>query len=123
MAFFRTERFLADKEIFLCILGISWFWLVGATILSQVAPFVKLFLHAQAEVVTLLLTMFSIGIGIGSLLSNRLLRGRIQMTYVPIAALAITLFGIDLFFVTHHAVGGTGTLLRIRREINESGRR
>jgi acyl-[acyl-carrier-protein]-phospholipid O-acyltransferase/long-chain-fatty-acid--[acyl-carrier-protein] ligase len=103
----------ADKEMFLCILGIAWFWLVGATVLSQVAPFVKIFLHAQAAVVTLLLTMFSIGIGIGSLLSNRLLRGHIQMTYVPAAALAISVFGADLFFASHHAGGGTGALMSL----------
>jgi acyl-[acyl-carrier-protein]-phospholipid O-acyltransferase/long-chain-fatty-acid--[acyl-carrier-protein] ligase len=102
----------ADKNIFLCILGISWFWLVGATLLAQVAPFVKNFLHAQAPVVTLLLTVFSVGIGTGALLSNRLLRGRIQMTYVPLAALAISIFGIDLFFATRHA-GGGATLLSL----------
>jgi acyl-[acyl-carrier-protein]-phospholipid O-acyltransferase/long-chain-fatty-acid--[acyl-carrier-protein] ligase len=94
-----------DKEIFLCILAISWFWLVGATFLSQVAPFVKIFLHAEARVVTLLLTMFSIGIGVGSLLSNKLLRGRIALTHVPAAALAISVFGTDLFFASHNAAG------------------
>jgi acyl-[acyl-carrier-protein]-phospholipid O-acyltransferase/long-chain-fatty-acid--[acyl-carrier-protein] ligase len=102
-----------DKNIYLCILGISWFWLVGATFLAQVAPFVKTFLHAEARVVTVLLTMFSIGIGAGSLLSNRLLRGQIQVTYVPVAALAISVFGIDLFFASHHAAGHSAALLTV----------
>jgi len=97
----------SDRPVFICILGISWFWLVGATLLSQVAPFVRNFLHAGPPVVTLLLTMFSIGIGAGALLSNRLLRGRILMTYVPLAAFAISAFGIDLFFATRHAGGGS----------------
>ncbi len=99
-----------DKDIFLCILGICWFWFVGAVFLSEVAPFVKNFLHAQAPVVTLLLTTFSVGIGVGSLLSNKLQRGHIQVTYVPAAALAITVFGVDLFFASHHA-GGHGAAL------------
>jgi acyl-[acyl-carrier-protein]-phospholipid O-acyltransferase/long-chain-fatty-acid--[acyl-carrier-protein] ligase len=102
-----------DKNIFLCILGICWFWFVGATLLAEVAPFVKIFLHAQAEVVTLLLTTFSIGIGVGSLLANRLLRGRVQVTYVPAAALAISVFGVDLFFASHHAAGHGAALMSI----------
>jgi acyl-[acyl-carrier-protein]-phospholipid O-acyltransferase/long-chain-fatty-acid--[acyl-carrier-protein] ligase len=102
-----------DKEIFLCILAISWFWLVGATFLAQVAPFVKNFLHAEARVVTLLLTMFSIGIGLGSLLSNKLLRGQIKLTYVPPAALAISVFGTDLFFASGHAPAHGDALLTI----------
>ncbi len=91
-----------DRQIFLCILGISWFWLVGATLLAEFAPFVRDVLHANATVVTLLLTIFSIGIGIGSFLCNKLLRGHIQATYVPLAALAISLFGIDLYFASRH---------------------
>jgi acyl-[acyl-carrier-protein]-phospholipid O-acyltransferase/long-chain-fatty-acid--[acyl-carrier-protein] ligase len=102
-----------DKNIFLCILGICWFWFVGATIVAEVAPFVKLFLHAQAQVVTLLLTTFSIGIGVGSLLANQLLRGRIQVTYVPAAALAISVFGVDLFFASHHAAGHAAALMSV----------
>ena len=93
-----------DKAIFLCILGISWFWLVGATLLTQFAPYVKDVLHAAPSVVTLLLTIFSIGIGIGSYACNRLLRGQVQPTYVPLAALAMTLFGIDLYFASTHVM-------------------
>jgi acyl-[acyl-carrier-protein]-phospholipid O-acyltransferase/long-chain-fatty-acid--[acyl-carrier-protein] ligase len=105
----ETLRIIAyarqDKNIFLCILGICWFWFIGATFVSQVPTFVKTYLHADAEVVTLLLATFSVGIGIGSLLSNRLLRGRIQVTYVPAASLAISLFATDLFFASHHGAG------------------
>jgi acyl-[acyl-carrier-protein]-phospholipid O-acyltransferase/long-chain-fatty-acid--[acyl-carrier-protein] ligase len=100
----ETGRIIAysrtDSQIFLCILGISWFWLVGATLLAEFAPFVKDVLHADAAVVTLLLTVFSVGVGIGSFLCNRLLRGHIQATYVPLAALAITVFGVDLYFTS-----------------------
>lgn len=94
-----------DKKVFLCILGISWFWLIGATLLAEFAPFVKITLHAAPAVVTLLLTVFSIGVGIGSVVCNKLLRGRIQTNYVSLACLGISLFGIDLYFASRHFPG------------------
>jgi acyl-[acyl-carrier-protein]-phospholipid O-acyltransferase/long-chain-fatty-acid--[acyl-carrier-protein] ligase len=90
----------ANARVFRSILGISWFWFVGATYLSQFPAFVKDILHADATVVTLLLTIFSIGIGFGSFLCNLLLKGTIKSTYVPFAALGMALFGIDLYFAS-----------------------
>jgi len=90
----------ANRSVFLSIMGISWFWLVGATYLSQFPTYAKDILHAEAEVVTLFLTIFSVGIGIGSFLCSKLLRGHIQSTFVPLAALGMTLFGIDLYFAS-----------------------
>jgi len=92
----------ADRKLFLCILGISWFWLVGATLLSQFPPYVKEVLHAEASVVTLFLTVFSVGVGIGSLLCNKLLRGEIKSTFAPYAALGIGLFSADLYLASLH---------------------
>jgi len=89
-----------NAKVFLCILGISWFWFVGATFLSQFSSFAKDILHADESVVTLLLTVFSVGIGIGSFLCNVLLKGQIRSTYVPPAAIGITLFTVDLFFAS-----------------------
>ena len=103
-----------DKQIFLCILGISWFWLVGATLLAAFAPFVKGDLYAGPAVVTLLLTIFSIGIGVGSIICNQLLRGQIHARYVPFACAGISIFGIDLYFTSrhfHHAGHGLASLL------------
>ncbi len=90
----------ANKRVFRCILGISWFWFAGATYLSQFPNFVKLTLHADATVVTLLLTIFSVGIGIGSGLCNALLKGVISSRYVPLAALGMAVFGVDLYFAS-----------------------
>ncbi len=92
-----------DKRVFRCILGISWFWLVGATFLAQFPSYAKDVLHADGNVVTLFLTVFSLGIGIGSFLCNRLLNGRIQTLYVPLAALGISAFGIDFYIASLHA--------------------
>ncbi len=103
-----------NKRVFLCIIGISWFWLVGATYLSQFPTYAKDILHAQGDVVTLFLTMFSVGIGIGSLLCNKLLRGEIKSTYVPIAMAGMTLFGIDLYFASASELPATSELMGVR---------
>ncbi len=93
----RILRFSREnKRVFRCILGISWFWLVGAVFFSQFPSYAKDIWHANASVVTLFLTMFSIGIGIGSVWCNRLLKGRVHSNYVPLAALGISFFTFDL---------------------------
>jgi acyl-[acyl-carrier-protein]-phospholipid O-acyltransferase/long-chain-fatty-acid--[acyl-carrier-protein] ligase len=94
------------RDLRLAMLGISWFWLVGATFLSQFPVFAKDVLGANEHVVTLFLTAFSIGIGIGSLLCNRLLKGEVSAKYVPLGALAITLFTVDLYFASRTAMPG-----------------
>lgn len=91
----RTRR-----SIFLSILGISWFWLVGATFLAQFPAFAKDVLGADETVVTLFLTLFSVGIGAGSLICNRIQKGEITARYVPLAAIGMTIFIADLFFAT-----------------------
>ncbi|HHH38264.1 MAG TPA: acyl-[ACP]--phospholipid O-acyltransferase [Sedimenticola sp.] len=96
------------RDIFLAILAISWFWLVGATFLAQVPTFGKDVLGGNEDVVTLLLLVFSIGIGIGSLLCNRMLKGAVNATYVPFGALGITVFAVDLYFASRHALPGAG---------------
>jgi len=93
------------RDIFLSILGISWFWLVGATFLSQFPAFTKDVLSADETVVTLFLTLFSVGIGVGSLLCNRLLKGEITAKYVPLGAVGMTVFTIDLYIAS---IGGGG---------------
>ncbi|HEU5047296.1 MAG TPA: acyl-[ACP]--phospholipid O-acyltransferase [Rickettsiales bacterium] len=104
--FRQTWRIVAEssrqKDVFLSILGSSWFWLVGATFLAQFPTFAKDVVHSDETVVTLFLTMFSVGIGLGSMLCNKLLRGSVQATFVPLAAICISLFTIDLYFASQH---------------------
>lgn len=90
-------------DIFLSILGISWFWLVGAIYLSEFPVLTKDELHANEHVVTYFIAVFSIGIGIGSLLCNRLLNGKVHATFVPLGILGITLFTVDFYFAVQHA--------------------
>jgi predicted MFS family arabinose efflux permease len=82
------------------MLGISWFWLAGATYLSQFPAYVRFILGAEEAVVTLFLTLFSVGIAFGSLLCNRLLGGRLSASSVPWGALGIGLFSIDLWMAS-----------------------
>lgn len=98
------------RDLFLSILGISWFWLVGATFLSQVPAFVKEGIGGDPQVVTLLLTVFSVGIGLGSLLCNRLLKGEVSARHVPFGALGISLFGFDLWAATSAVAPAASTL-------------
>lgn len=98
-------RYSAQSEsVFLCILGISWFWLVGATFLTQLPVFTKDVIGAEQGTYTLFLTIFSVGIAIGSMLCNRLLKGKVHATYVPLAALGMTLFMVDLFYTSQFIV-------------------
>lgn len=89
-----------ERTRFRSILGISWFWLVGATYLSQFPTYVRNYLGAQEAVVTLLLTVFSVGVGAGSLLGSRILKGRISAGIAPWGALGIAVFSIDLWFAS-----------------------
>ena len=100
----ETQKIMADTQrdvvVYRAILAISWFWLVGATYLTQFPSFAKYFLGGNESVVTLLLALFSVGIGAGSVLCEKLLKGRVQLTYVPLAAIGMAIFGTDLYFAT-----------------------
>ncbi len=95
-----TKNSMSTYEMFMIILAVSWFWLIGATLLSQFPALGKNVLHSSEEVVTLFLALFSIGIGIGSMLCNKLLAGKVSARLVPWGALGISLFIIDLYFST-----------------------
>lgn len=80
----------AEKVVFLSIIGISWFWLVGFTFLAQFPIYASHVLGADEHVVTLFLTVFSVGIAIGSLICNRLLKGAVSSKYVPLGAFGMS---------------------------------
>ena len=108
-----VKHTMAKRNLYLCILGISWFWLIGATYLSQFPTYAKDVLGAQSSVVTLFLIFFTAGIGIGSMFCNSLLKGRIHATYVPLAALGMTVFAIDLVFASERAQTSSGELVTL----------
>ena len=86
----------ANRTVWLSLLGISWFWFYGATILAQFPSFAKEVLHGDESVFILLLTVFSFGIGLGSLLCEKLSAGQVEIGLVPFGAIGLTVFGVDL---------------------------
>lgn len=93
-----------DKRILVCILSISWFWGVGTILLSQL-PALVTYLGGNDAMFTLFLVLFSCGIGIGSLLSQLLLKGKISAKYSVISLLLTTVFLADLAYVTWNNAG------------------
>lgn len=101
----------ADGALFGPILGISWFWLVGATFLSQFPALTKDVVGGDETIVTLFLTGFTVGIALGSLLCSRVLRGEVSLRLVPLGALGISVFAIDLFFACRQLTPPTAALM------------
>ncbi|MDH5552774.1 MAG: acyl-[ACP]--phospholipid O-acyltransferase, partial [Nitrosomonas sp.] len=105
------QQIQKNSSNFRAILGISWFWLFGATFLSQLPTFTKVIIDGNEQVVTLFLAVFSVGIGIGSLLCNKLLKGEIAATFVPLGMLGMTLFTLDLYFASSNVVTSSESIL------------
>ncbi len=86
--------------VFRSMLGISWMWFFGAVFLSQFPSFAKEVLHGNEQVASLLLVVFSIGIGTGSLLCEVLGKRRLEIGLVPLGAIGMSVFAIDLYFAS-----------------------
>ncbi len=107
----RNLRFLArNRTVFLSVLGISWFWFLGATYLAQLPNYTRFTLGGNAQVVTLLMTVFLVGTATGSLLCNRLAAGRVELGLVPFGSIGLTLFSLDLVFSVAPAAPGAALL-------------
>jgi 1-acyl-sn-glycerol-3-phosphate acyltransferase len=101
----RNLRFAyGNRVVWLSMLGISWFWFYGATYLTQFATFTKDVLGGDEHVATLLLAIFSVGIGIGSLLCERLSGHKVEVGLVPFGSIGLSLFAIDLYFASEGLV-------------------
>jgi len=87
-----------NTTVFYSVMGVSWFWFIGITYVTQLPNFVRYELGGNEQVYVLTLAMFSIGIGAGSFLCERLSGRRVEIGLVPIGSLGLTLFGIDLYF-------------------------
>lgn len=87
-----------NRTVFNSVLGISWFWFYGGVFTAQLPNYTKLFLGGDASVAILVLALFSIGVGVGSLLCERLSGHKIEIGLVPLGSIGLSLFGIDLYF-------------------------
>ncbi|MFY7857546.1 MAG: MFS transporter [Rubrivivax sp.] len=86
--------------VFRSLLGISWMWFFGAVFLSQFPSFARDVLHGNEHVASLLLVVFSVGVGIGALLCEVLSRRHVEIGLVPLGALGMSVFAIDLYFAS-----------------------
>ncbi|MDD9179051.1 MULTISPECIES: MFS transporter [Aliivibrio] len=104
-----------DPSVFLAIMGISWFWFLGASYLTQFPNYSHLHLNDNAITVTVLLALFSIGIAIGSLACDMLSKHRVEIGIIPLGCLGISLFGMNFYLSTPSssidATGFIATLL------------
>ena len=95
-----------NRVVWRAMLGISWFWFYGAIYLAQLPAFTQRVLGGDEHVFTLLLAVFSIGIGIGSLLCERLSGRKLELGLVPLGSIGLTLFAVDLWLATRTMSGG-----------------
>jgi 1-acyl-sn-glycerol-3-phosphate acyltransferase len=110
--FSETARVLAitrvDRAVFNAILGISWFWFFGTVLIAQLPIYTRETLGGDGSVNTLVLTLFSIGTGVGALLCEKMSSRRVEIGLVPLGAFGLTAFGVDLYFARHGVVSTRG---------------
>ncbi|WP_180123636.1 MFS transporter [Acinetobacter sp. YH12097] len=99
--------------IFTILLGNSWYWFYGATYLTQIPQMTQQNLHASENVVSLLLTFFSVGVGVGSLLCRKLGGTQVNIKMVPIGAVGLTVFALYLAFSLTLVPTHTGPLITL----------
>ncbi len=99
-----------NRSVFLSMLGISWLWFCGSIFLTSFTPFTREVIGGAEDVVTLLLAVFSAGIGLGSLACERLSGRKVELGLVPFGSFGMTLFSVDLWFASRGLVpaGGIG---------------
>ena len=95
------------KSVWMCVLGISWFWFLGAAYTTQLKVYVDDYLLGTDGLYALLLGTFSIGIGLGSFLCEKLSGKRVELGLVPLGSIGLSVFGIDLFF-SYAGLAGAG---------------
>ncbi len=89
-----------NRAVFLSMIGISWLWFFGSIFLTSFTGFAKEVLSGNEQVVTLLLATFSIGIGLGSVLCEKMSGHKIEIGLVPFGSIGMTLFAVDLYFAS-----------------------
>ena len=110
-ATYNNMKFLpSNRVVFLSVLAISWFWFYGSVFLMQIPNFTIKILMSNKAVATLLLSMFSVGIGVGSLLCEKLSGKRVEIGLVPLGSIGLALFGWHLAVVSQQWPEITGIL-------------
>ncbi|MFW2066309.1 MFS transporter [Acinetobacter johnsonii] len=116
---FQTLKYAKSIPlIFMILLGNSWYWFYGATYLTQIPQLTQQNLHASENVVSLLLTFFSVGIGVGSLLCRRIGGSEVNIKMVPIGAIGLTLFAFYLALSLAFVPERTGAMMNVADMFN-----
>ncbi|MFP8816476.1 MFS transporter [Acinetobacter johnsonii] len=116
---FQTLQYAKSLPlIFMILLGNSWYWFYGATYLTQIPQLTQQNLHASENVVSLLLTFFSVGIGVGSLLCRRIGGSEVNIKMVPIGAIGLTLFAFYLALSLAYVPERTGAMMNVADMFN-----
>jgi 1-acyl-sn-glycerol-3-phosphate acyltransferase len=111
-----------DRPVWLSVLAISWFWFLGASFLSLLPNFTKDVMFGSEGVVTLFLSTFCVGIGVGSLLCDVLSRRRLELGLVPLGSIGMSLFAIDLAIAGGRYLGPLdGRLMSIGEVLGQPG--
>ncbi|MBD8524936.1 MFS transporter [Pseudomarimonas arenosa] len=97
-----------NRAVLNSVLGISWFWFFGSIFLAQLPNYTKEYLGGDESVAPMVLTLFSLGIGLGSLLCEKLSSRTVEIGLVPLGALGLTVFGVDLYFARPEAASVSG---------------
>ena len=112
----RVMRYVGrNRTIFNAVLGISWFWFFGTVFTAQLPGYTQVFLGGGESVLNLTLALFSIGVGVGSLLCERLSGHKVEIGLVPFGSIGMTVFAVDLYFArplasSLHGLGMDGFL-------------
>jgi 1-acyl-sn-glycerol-3-phosphate acyltransferase len=108
------------RSVWYSVLGISWFWFLGAAYTTQLKVFSEDYLHGSDGLYAMLLATFSIGIGLGSFLCEKLSGRHVELGLVPIGSIGLSLFSLDLYF-SQSALQSTGELLGIGAFLSQPG--
>ena len=91
-----------DRTVFLCILGATWFWMIGAFVVVQIYPLSGNVLNVANTVITFFLILFSVGVACGSVFCGHLMKGSVHATYTPLSALIMGVCFYVLYLLTDH---------------------
>ena len=121
-----SRRLVSDTmhipRLFLAILSISFFWTIGSVLVIQFPPLVKNILTSNEQVASLFLAIFSIGVAIGSVVINRLLKNEVSARYSPVSVLMMAVFVLGLYFIARNWAGDApGQLYDIAEFIDHPG--
>lgn len=110
-----------SKRVLMALIAASWFWFFGAVLLSQFPNLTRTVLHGNEHVVTLLLAIFSVGVGVGSVMCEKLSGHAVEIGLVPFGAIGLTVFGVEFYFALDALAINSSALLDVGAFLQQNG--